>query len=73
MVWSSCTAVPVVTAVTTATGVCRLTGNMLDGMGLSGAEGVYRRVSEVTMTVLRNNRWVELGYDHMCCSSWIAV
>jgi serine/threonine-protein kinase ATR len=29
---------------------------MLDGMGLTGAEGVFRRVAEVTMTVLRHNR-----------------
>jgi phosphatidylinositol kinase/protein kinase (PI-3 family) len=29
---------------------------MVDGMGLSGAEGVFRRVAEITMTVLRNNR-----------------
>lgn len=34
----------------------RLTANMLDGMGLSGYEGCFRRVAEVTMTVLRGNR-----------------
>jgi serine/threonine-protein kinase ATR len=34
----------------------RLTPNMVDGMGLTGYEGVYRRVMEVSMTVLRANR-----------------
>ncbi len=34
----------------------RLTPNMVDGMGVSGYEGVFRRVMEVTMKVLRDNR-----------------
>ena len=34
----------------------RLSPNMLDGMGLSGYEGVFRRVSEVAMGVLRSNK-----------------
>jgi serine/threonine-protein kinase ATR len=34
----------------------RLTPNMLDGMGLAGYEGVFRRVSEVAMGVLRGHR-----------------
>ena len=34
----------------------RLTPNMLDGMGLAGYEGVFRKVSEVALAVLRGNR-----------------
>ena len=34
----------------------RLSPNMLDGMGLAGYEGVFRRVSEVAMGVLRGNK-----------------
>ncbi|KAG5187220.1 kinase-like domain-containing protein [Tribonema minus] len=34
----------------------RLTPNMVDGMGLTGYEGVYRNSLEVTMSVLRDNR-----------------
>jgi serine/threonine-protein kinase ATR len=34
----------------------RLTPNMVDAMGLSGYEGVFRRVCELTLGVLRNNR-----------------
>jgi serine/threonine-protein kinase ATR len=34
----------------------RLTANMLDAMGLCGYEGVFRRVSEATMAVLRGNK-----------------
>jgi serine/threonine-protein kinase ATR len=34
----------------------RLTHNMVDAMGLSGYEGVFRRVCELTLHVLRNNR-----------------
>jgi len=34
----------------------RLTPNMIDAMGLSGYEGVFRRVCELTLYVLRSNR-----------------
>lgn len=34
----------------------RLTPNMQDAMGVTGYEGVFRQVSEVTMSTLRNNR-----------------
>ena len=34
----------------------RLTPNMIDAMGLTGYEGVFRRVSEVTMELLRQNK-----------------
>src|SRR6185437_901416 len=34
----------------------RLTPNMVDAMGLSGYEGVFRRVCELTLHVLRSNR-----------------
>ena len=34
----------------------RLTPSMVDGMGLCGFEGVYRRVMETCMSVLRTNR-----------------
>ena len=34
----------------------RLTPNMIDAFGLTGYEGVYREVSEVTMQLLRQNR-----------------
>ena len=34
----------------------RLTPNMIDAFGLSGYEGVYREVSNVCMSLLRQNR-----------------
>lgn len=34
----------------------RLTPSMVDGMGLCGFEGVFRRVMETSMSVLRSNR-----------------
>lgn len=34
----------------------RLTPSMVDGMGLCGFEGVYRRVMETCISVLRSNR-----------------
>lgn len=34
----------------------RLTQNMIDAMGLSGYEGVFRKVCELTLHVLRSNR-----------------
>ena len=34
----------------------RLTPNVVDGFGISGVEGVFRRCSEVTMGVMRHNR-----------------
>jgi serine/threonine-protein kinase ATR len=34
----------------------RLTRNMVDAMGLSGYEGAFRRVCEITLTVMRENR-----------------
>lgn len=34
----------------------RLTPNMVDAMGLSGYEGVFRKVCELTLRVLRTNR-----------------
>jgi hypothetical protein len=35
---------------------CRLTQNVIDGFGVSGAEGVYRRVCEITLSVLRQHK-----------------
>jgi len=55
----------------------RLTPNMVDGMGVTGYEGPYRRVMEVTLAVLREHRLTLLsvlepfltdptvGWDHM--------
>ena len=55
----------------------RLTPNMVDGMGVCGYEGPYRRVMEVTMGVLREHRFTLLsvlepflldptvGWEHM--------
>ena len=34
----------------------RLSPNMLDGMGVSGFEGVFRRVCEISMGCVRSNR-----------------
>ena len=34
----------------------RLTHNMIDGMGITGYEGVFRKVCELTLSVLRANR-----------------
>jgi serine/threonine-protein kinase ATR len=34
----------------------RLTSHMVDGMGITGYEGIFRRVMEVTLSVLRENR-----------------
>lgn len=34
----------------------RLTHNLVSGLGITGVEGVFRRASEVTMGVLRNNK-----------------
>ena len=34
----------------------RLTQNLLDGFGITGAEGVFRRSAEVALAVLRHNR-----------------
>lgn len=34
----------------------RLTPNMIDAFGLTGYEGVYRRVSQVTMELMRNHK-----------------
>ncbi|KAI8457555.1 hypothetical protein BY996DRAFT_6900089 [Phakopsora pachyrhizi] len=34
----------------------RLTQNMVAGLGITGVEGVFRRASEVTMKILRNNK-----------------
>jgi serine/threonine-protein kinase ATR len=33
----------------------RLTGNVVDGMGVMGFDGVFRRVAEITMSLLRAN------------------
>ena len=35
---------------------CRLTQNMIDGFGVSGPEGVFRRTCEITLDVLRRHR-----------------
>ena len=43
----------------------RLTCNMMDGMGLSNAEGVFRRVAEVAMGVLRQNKCVRAVLVHV--------
>ena len=50
---------------------CRLTQNVIDGFGVSGAEGVYRRVCEITLSVLRQHkgsilRWASVCL-HCCC------
>ncbi|KAK4054815.1 hypothetical protein OIV83_000739 [Microbotryomycetes sp. JL201] len=34
----------------------RLTNNIIDGMGVTGVEGVYRRAAEITLRILRTNR-----------------
>ncbi|MBW0473796.1 hypothetical protein O181_013511 [Austropuccinia psidii MF-1] len=34
----------------------RLTHNMIAGLGITGVEGVFRKASEVTMKILRNNK-----------------
>ncbi|ORY85369.1 hypothetical protein BCR35DRAFT_264576 [Leucosporidium creatinivorum] len=34
----------------------RLTHNIIDGMGVSGIEGVYRRAAEITLRILRDNK-----------------
>ena len=34
----------------------RLTQNVVDGMGITGVEGTYRRVCELTMSTLREHR-----------------
>jgi len=34
----------------------RLTHNVIDGMGVTGVEGPFRRASEVTMRILRANK-----------------
>eukprot|EP00898_Chlorokybus_atmophyticus_P004675 jgi/Chlat1/5208/Chrsp33S05180 len=34
----------------------RLTQNIVDGLGVAGTEGVFQRICEVTLKVLRNNR-----------------
>ncbi|TIA92820.1 hypothetical protein E3P81_01253 [Wallemia ichthyophaga] len=34
----------------------RLTQNLIDGLGVTGTEGVFRKAAEVTMAVLRANR-----------------
>ncbi|KAM0793140.1 hypothetical protein ACM66B_000616 [Microbotryomycetes sp. NB124-2] len=34
----------------------RLTNNIIDGMGVTGVEGVYRRAAEITLRILRINR-----------------
>lgn len=39
----------------------RLTPSMLDGLGLSGYEGVFRRVAEITMSTLRSHKGILLS------------
>jgi len=34
----------------------RLTSNIIDGLGLTGYEGTFRRVSEITMKILKENK-----------------
>ena len=34
----------------------RLTQNLIDALGVTGVEGVYRRAAEITMQLLRDNR-----------------
>ena len=34
----------------------RLTQNVIDGFGITGIEGVYRRCCEVTLRILRENK-----------------
>ncbi|KAK4058120.1 hypothetical protein OIO90_000859 [Microbotryomycetes sp. JL221] len=34
----------------------RLTHNIIDGMGVTGVEGVFRRAAEITLRILRTNR-----------------
>ena len=42
----------------------RLTANIIDGFGLTGIEGVYRRSCEVTMAVMRENAQTLLSVLH---------
>jgi len=50
----------------------RLTPNMVDALGLTGYEGVFRRVCEITMRVMRENKETLLSvletfvYDPLC-------
>ena len=34
----------------------RLTSNIVDGLGITGVEGVFRIASEITMQLLRDNK-----------------
>jgi hypothetical protein len=36
--------------------ISRLTQNVIDGFGVSGVEGVFRRVCEITLAVLRQHK-----------------
>jgi len=53
----------------------RLTPNMVDAFGLSGAEGVYRRVCEQALHVLRANRETLMSvleaFVHDPCVEWV--
>ena len=47
----------------------RLTRDLIDGMGVTGVEGVFRRCCEETLTVMRSSHEelktiVEVGYTH---------
>lgn len=34
----------------------RLTHNIIDGMGVTGVEGVFRKAAEITLRILRDNK-----------------
>ena len=44
----------------------RLTQNLLDGFGITGVEGVFRRSAEAALAVLRDNRAALVSLQHMC-------
>ena len=44
----------------------RLTQNLLDGFGITGVEGVFRRSAEAALAVLRDNRAALVSQQHMC-------
>ena len=44
----------------------RLTQNLLDGFGITGVEGVFRRSAESALAVLRDNRAALVSQWHKC-------
>lgn len=58
----------------------RLTRDIIDGMGVSGVEGIFRRCCEATLSVMRTNKdalltIIEVSfkaflYSFLCILSW---